>query len=80
MSELAGRLIASMLRRMAKIPRCAVCKTPIPRPKPGEMGDFPFCSQRCKSVDLGHWLDDGYVIADDPWGDQLMLDPEETAH
>lgn len=23
----------------------------------------PFCSARCKSVDLGHWLSDSYVIA-----------------
>ena len=24
------------------------------------MGDFPFCSPRCKAVDLSHWLDGGY--------------------
>ncbi len=23
---------------------------------------FPFCSQRCRMVDLGRWLDGGYII------------------
>jgi endogenous inhibitor of DNA gyrase (YacG/DUF329 family) len=24
---------------------------------------FPFCSERCKLLDLGHWLDGRYVVA-----------------
>lgn len=24
---------------------------------------YPFCTPRCKMVDLGNWLGDGYVIA-----------------
>lgn len=23
----------------------------------------PFCSRRCAEVDLGHWFNEGYVIA-----------------
>jgi endogenous inhibitor of DNA gyrase (YacG/DUF329 family) len=23
---------------------------------------FPFCSERCRLVDLGRWLDGGYVV------------------
>jgi endogenous inhibitor of DNA gyrase (YacG/DUF329 family) len=38
------------------------------------MGDFPFCSPRCKAVDLSHWLDGGYRIPEDPWGDDLGVD------
>ena len=68
-----------MLRSMPAEPRCAICKTPIPRPEPGKLGDFPFCSQRCKAVDLGHWLDDGYAIAEDPWVDTLTIDPDGGA-
>ena len=26
---------------------------------------FPFCSLRCKSVDLAHWLDGTYTGSDD---------------
>lgn len=26
---------------------------------------LPFCSERCKLVDLGKWLDGKYVIPDD---------------
>jgi hypothetical protein len=25
--------------------------------------DFPFCSRRCKLVDLGKWFDGGYRIS-----------------
>jgi endogenous inhibitor of DNA gyrase (YacG/DUF329 family) len=31
----------------------------------------PFCSERCKLIDLGQWASDGYVIPGDP------PDPEE---
>jgi uncharacterized protein len=32
-------------------------------PGPGEpMGTFPFCSDRCKLIDLGRWLDGKYQI------------------
>lgn len=24
---------------------------------------YPFCSQRCKNVDLGRWLDGAYIIS-----------------
>jgi endogenous inhibitor of DNA gyrase (YacG/DUF329 family) len=27
---------------------------------------FPFCSQRCKLIDLGAWLDDKYKIVSKP--------------
>lgn len=26
---------------------------------------LPFCSKRCKMVDLGKWLDEKYVVPDD---------------
>ncbi len=24
---------------------------------------YPFCSKRCRQIDLGRWLDGGYVIS-----------------
>lgn len=31
--------------------------------------DRPFCSARCRLVDLGVWLDEGYRIADESGDD-----------
>ena len=37
---------------------CIVCKRPAP-PR-AQNGAFPFCSARCKLLDLGKWLDEQY--------------------
>ncbi|MCA9578924.1 MAG: DNA gyrase inhibitor YacG [Myxococcales bacterium] len=58
-------------------PVCAVCKKPVPRPERGKLGDFPFCSARCKAVDLSRWLDGDYAIPDDGWSDALAFEPDE---
>ena len=43
--------------------RCPTCKKAVTAPGPGEpMGPFPFCSDRCKLIDLGRWLDGKYQI------------------
>jgi endogenous inhibitor of DNA gyrase (YacG/DUF329 family) len=38
--------------------RCPICKKPV------ETGaeDFPFCSERCRTFDLGKWASGDYVI------------------
>ena len=36
----------------------------------------PFCSERCKLIDLGEWASDGYVIEGDPGSADRMM-PEE---
>ena len=33
----------------------------------------PFCSERCKLIDLGEWADEGYAIA----GEEVPLTDEE---
>ena len=38
----------------------------------------PFCSKRCKTIDLGNWLDEAYrisrpVMADDLEDDEIKL-------
>ncbi len=35
---------------------CPICK------KPASQKDFPFCSGRCKAIDLGRWLGGSYAI------------------
>ena len=62
---------------MAADPVCTVCKKPVPRPERGKMGDFPFCSTRCKALDLSYWLDGSYVVPDDDWGDAMMFEPQD---
>lgn len=45
--------------------RCPICKKPIESPPPGRpdaRSYFPFCSERCKLIDLGRWLDGKYQI------------------
>ena len=42
--------------------RCPICRTPI-RSR-SEEPHFPFCSARCKLVDLGRWLREEYVISE----------------
>lgn len=40
-------------------PACPGCKRPLPK---GKNPFRPFCSNRCKLVDLGKWLDGAYVV------------------
>jgi endogenous inhibitor of DNA gyrase (YacG/DUF329 family) len=42
---------------------CPICKKPVEDPPPaGEKTYFPFCSERCKLIDLGRWLSGRYQI------------------
>ena len=56
----------------SKTLRCPTCRT-IVLPK-GE--DFPFCSDRCRLIDLGKWASGGYVISS-PIHDPELLDELE---
>ncbi|MGE0254372.1 MAG: DNA gyrase inhibitor YacG [Alphaproteobacteria bacterium] len=38
-------------------PRCPMCRKPARRPY------LPFCSARCRTLDLGNWLGERYRIA-----------------
>lgn len=53
-------------KKSAKIFKCATCGMII-HPK-GE--DFPFCSDRCRKIDLGKWATGVYKIS------SPVLDPE----
>ena len=39
--------------------RCPICKKVVE----SDDADFPFCSDRCRTVDLGKWASGAYVIA-----------------
>jgi endogenous inhibitor of DNA gyrase (YacG/DUF329 family) len=48
---------------MATTFNCPICKKPVDPESIGEPKSFfPFCSERCRTVDLGRWLDGKYQI------------------
>jgi uncharacterized protein len=47
------------------VPRtCPLCRKPVP-PRP-ENRAFPFCSDRCRLLDLGKWFGEEYRIPGPP--------------
>jgi endogenous inhibitor of DNA gyrase (YacG/DUF329 family) len=53
-------------------PLCAYC-----RQRPVETRFRPFCSERCKLADLGHWLTGRYRIAGAPDDREASSDDED---
>jgi hypothetical protein len=45
--------------------KCPICKKPVKAPPHGEAEEakyFPFCSKRCRLIDLGAWFDGEYKV------------------
>ena len=43
--------------------RCPICKTSVEDASPAKPNSaYPFCSERCKLIDLGRWLDGKHQI------------------
>ncbi len=40
-------------------PRCPICDKPV---DPDQATAAPFCSERCRGVDLGRWLGEQYGL------------------
>ncbi|MGN6136162.1 MAG: DNA gyrase inhibitor YacG [Aureliella sp.] len=57
-----------------EVPRlpCPVCGNPVPA---AASRFLPFCSDRCRLIDLGRWLDEAHSIPCSPADDE----PEEIA-
>jgi endogenous inhibitor of DNA gyrase (YacG/DUF329 family) len=66
-------------KRVLKL-RCPICKKPVR----AAGADFPFCSDRCRSIDLGKWASGAYVIpspltdAEEEIRTSTPEDPDET--
>jgi len=56
-----------MPRKKTSSLRCPICRTLVTRLSE----DFPFCSDRCRTIDLGKWASGKYVIS------TAINDPEE---
>jgi len=48
-----------MPRKKSVKVRCPICKKAVKSTD----ADFPFCSERCRTIDLGKWASGGYVIS-----------------
>jgi hypothetical protein len=56
-----------MPRKKTNSLRCPICRILVTR----SSEDFPFCSDRCRTIDLGKWASGKYVIS------TAIHDPEE---
>lgn len=75
MAKAGGR---SYVKGMSPVAPCPVCKKVVaPR---AENRAFPFCSDRCRAVDLGKWLGEEYRLPDRPEEreDALPREPEPS--
>jgi len=56
---------------------CPICQAPS---NSEENSDFPFCSERCRLLDLGNWAAERYVVSeaviDEDTLDELPPQPE----
>lgn len=48
-----------MAKKRIRSLRCPICRTIVLRSEP----DFPFCSDRCRTIDLGKWASGDYVVS-----------------
>jgi len=58
-----------MPSKKSRLLRCPTCRAIV---APGD-DNFPFCSDRCRLIDLGKWASGGYVIST-PLTDPEMLE------
>jgi endogenous inhibitor of DNA gyrase (YacG/DUF329 family) len=66
---------------MATTVKCPVCSTPVAWTDASPWR--PFCSERCKTIDLGDWASDRHVIPGSPADstDQgPASDPDPSSH
>jgi endogenous inhibitor of DNA gyrase (YacG/DUF329 family) len=60
-----------------KMIKCPICGKDVKLRKDGKLPpNFPFCSQRCKLIDLGKWLDEEYKISEPLPGGYVPVDDE----
>ncbi len=41
---------------------CPICSKTIAVAKLDDLPSFPFCSDRCRLIDLGRWIDGAYAV------------------
>jgi hypothetical protein len=59
---------------MAKILHCPICRKEVPLDSP----EVPFCSDRCRLIDLGKWASGDYKVASPILDPDLLEEVEEA--
>ena len=57
--------------------RCPICNAKVVSEDVNNDKLYPFCSTRCKNVDLKHWFDGDYCISRDITPEDLEQNEEE---
>lgn len=57
--------------------RCPICGAKMPG-NWHDYPDYPFCSRRCRMIDLGRWLGEAYRIPDPQPPDDRSTDDPDT--
>jgi uncharacterized protein len=55
---------------------CPICKRPTDSEKDAE---FPFCSARCRLLDLGAWSSEKYVVSDPIFDEEEIPEADRSA-
>jgi uncharacterized protein len=55
---------------------CPICKIETDSEKDV---DFPFCSERCRLLDLGAWASEKYVVSDPIFDQEEIPEPDRRA-
>jgi uncharacterized protein len=50
---------------------CPICREPVDS---DTHSVFPFCSERCRLLDLGNWSSEKYAISESAWDETLLED------
>ncbi len=61
--------------RLMKVIKCPICGKDVEFYEKEKLPpSFPFCSQRCKLIDLGKWLDEEYKTSESISEERVPVD------
>jgi len=60
--------------------RCPICSKQFSAATLDDLPAFPFCSARCRLVDLGRWIDGDYAIPGRPAQGEGKTDASPAEH
>ena len=60
-------------------PTCPICERPLPDDVAPESDLFPFCSARCRQIDLLRWCKGDYAVVDRLTPEQVAEQPEAVS-
>jgi uncharacterized protein len=64
-----------MVQKMALSYQCPICRKPTDSDKDA---DFPFCSERCRLIDLGAWSREKYVVSEPIFDEEELAEGRRT--